>query len=528
MAWVPSRATQIQTVTLNTPLSPSPVLAQLRLDLAVLQKPGMPVSPAAFANISAILQVPSVALAAAGPAAVTAASGGAQVKAQTDALARVELAQQVLGKFDADTFAKLPSGEQQLALDALWDNWTAKGLVGSPKSKSEPLAAFDAAISDGVNDKKLTAANKSIFLGAGVLGYPLSDSVWLAHTRIRDAIDDNMLRYPANQKWHTADGTPEFLGTTKEGQETLDAWGRAVDYSRLILKQVEAGSKNLPKSAEIPPEAAAGFARLAAELKAKGDAEALAYLRDQDPTFVAFLLDARKPGYYLYNGSDSIVARIMATKAAGALGIRRLDQKDGAVHASTYFYRPKRVAERAAAVSAGEASSDAASYRDAMKPYAARLAALASKLPAGSGSAQGFGFVEAQFLDASALESAANKLETYGAKQGFSRYDLPITAGTVRGRRGQGYGALSDAQWRGLVALHDASPLLKAAAEDTPLRVVSQAYETRGQLIAKNKTGGLTVQLFVLDRLAELESDPAARGSFLRFLAAAAAGALAP
>src|ERR1019366_4359083 len=119
------------------------------------------------------------------------------------------------------------------------------------------------------------------------------------------------------------------LGTTKEAQSLVDTWGGATDYGKQIVTAVKEGKSEFPKSAVVSPAAADVFAAVARELKESKDDAALAYLSGQDPTFSAFLLDAKKPGYYLYNGDKSVVARIMATKAASALGVRRIDKPDG-------------------------------------------------------------------------------------------------------------------------------------------------------------------------------------------------------
>lgn len=554
LARAPARAADIQVVpNLGAPIAPLPALTQLRLDLAALQAPAAAsLSPAAFANLSVIAraEVPAPAAAAPlaaapGPAAASlpAASAAASAVAvvPTDALRRVALAQQVLGQFEPGAFAKLPEGEQRRALDGLWDHWKAQGLVGggaappsAPARGETALRTFDALVIEGVDDKALTSANKSIFLGVGVLGYPLEDALWLAHTRIRDAIDENALHYPAGQRWRTDDGTPEFLGTTAEGQELVDAWGRAVEYGRQLLKQAQAGAAALPASAEFSREAAAGLAAVAAELARKGDAEALRYLRDDDPTFLAFLLDARKPGYYLYNGDGSVVARVMATDAAKALGLRRVEHGDtGAVHRSLYFYRPRRVAERVAKVAHGTATSEVAPVRDRLASYLPRLEAAARALPPDAPGPPAYEFVDPRLLPASALDSEANALASYGdAAKTFSRYDLPVTAGTVRTLRAEGrrYGALDEGRWDALVSLYDACPALAAAAPETSLRVVSQPYQTRGRLIAPAKAPerGALINVFLLDRLASLRGDPAARAELLRFSAAALQASLAP
>ena len=144
---------------------------------------------------------------------------------------------------------------------------------------------------------------------------------------------------------------------------------------------MKAAAKAPPKSTAASPEAAAAFIALARELKENKDDAALDYLSGQDPTFMAFLLDARKPGYYLYNGDQSIVARIMNAKAAAGLGVRRIDKKEGdRVVASTYFYRPARVAERLDAIGKRKMAPYDDDARRRLAEYGARIAPLAARL----------------------------------------------------------------------------------------------------------------------------------------------------
>ncbi len=372
----PILAGEIRTVPpLAEPVSAvTPVLSQLRLDLAALQSsavlPQLPVSvlttPEAFAGLQK---------------AVDDASRLKAPEIQTDALRRVELAQQVLGRFDPNEFAKLPEAQQESTLSKLWTGWKDRGLVDAG-TQNDPGGTLDRLIVAGVEDRALTSANKSSFLAVGVLGYPLADSLWLMRTRIGDALEENTLNYPRGQRWHTDDHTPEFLGTTREAQSLVDTWGGATDFGRQIVAAVKEGKSEFPKSAVVSPAAASAFAAVARELKENKDDAALAYLSGQDPTFSAFLLDAKKPGYYLYNGDKSVVARIMATKAASALGVRRINKPDGdKVHASTYFYRPARVAQRLASMEKLKVDSYDDDARKRLAEYGRRAAALAGQLP---------------------------------------------------------------------------------------------------------------------------------------------------
>lgn len=361
-----SRATQIEPIpALSEPVSAiSPVVTQLRADLISLQAPvqvpdlaptAVLATPSAFATLQRALDE---------------ASRPQTRKAEFDALRRVELAQTLLRRLDPEKFASLPANEQGATLERIWSGWKDRGLIADAAGDADPAGALDRLIVAGVEDRALTSANKSVFLAAGVLGYPLEDALWLQRTRISDALDENKLHYPSGQKWHTADHTPEFLGATQEGQRLVDLWGAAAERAKELVKG------GAPKTAVEK-----SFAGLVAELRAAGDEKALAYLSGEDPTFTAFLLDARKPGYFLYNGDGSIVARIMSAKAARALGVRRLDKPDGdAVHASTYFYRPARVAERLREVGGQTVGPHDQDARERIAEYARRAAALAARL----------------------------------------------------------------------------------------------------------------------------------------------------
>lgn len=358
---VSARAGVIEVPRLSAPLNAPPALATLAADLAILNPTaGVPLLPA-----SLVAMTPA---SWGGLQTALAAPVAAELKA-TPAARRVEFARETLGRFEPEAFAKLPDGDKDALLEELWDGWKARGLAGEPD-------AFGQAVLAAVDDKALTSAGKSVFLGSVVLGYPLNEALWLARTRIGDALDENSLTYPRGQRWTDPSGTPEFLGTTKAAQELLDAWGRAVDHSRRVAALALAGEP-LPQHPEISAEATAGFAALVRELSAKGDEAALKYLKEEDPTFIAFLLDARKPGYYLYNGDKGVVGRILATKAAKTLGLRRVEHPDPGLanYSSTYLYRPKRVLERLDRVIADEAAGEDA-IREALSGHRRRLAGL--------------------------------------------------------------------------------------------------------------------------------------------------------
>lgn len=359
----------------------TPILGQLRLDLAALTSQ----SPAALPSLPALPA--SVLTSPEGFAglqkAVDAAARSPVPEMQTDALRRVEVARQVLGRFDPNQFSKLPQADQEASLSKLWEGWKDRGLVSDPGAAADPGAALDRMIVAGVEDHALTSANKSVFLAVGVLGYPLEDSLWLLRNRIGDALEENSLNYPRGQRWANSDGTPEFLGTTKEAQALVNKWGTATDSGRQIVALIKEGKHELPKSDAVSPAAAQAFAAVVRELHDKKDDEALAYLSGQDPTFSAFLLDAGKPGYYLYNGDQSVVGRILGTKAAAALGVRRIDKADGdKVHASTYFYRPARVAERLTQMDGLKVQAYDDDARRRLVEYGRRAAALARRIEA--------------------------------------------------------------------------------------------------------------------------------------------------
>jgi hypothetical protein len=65
-----------------------------------------------------------------------------------------------------------------------------------------------------------------------------------------------------------------------------------------------------------------------------------------------------------------------------ALGIRKIEKREGHVQASTYYYRPERVARRLLEASArpGEAGDEDARRR--LGEYGARAALLAARLAA--------------------------------------------------------------------------------------------------------------------------------------------------
>ncbi len=498
---------------LNVSLAPTPVVLQLQLDLAALN-PGVALPALApstlLSNISAAAQMPPASAAQVQPA---------------NARLRVQLAQQVLGRYEPGKFAKLTEGERDAALAELWDGWRARGLIEEPESPADRL------VLEGVDDKSLTSANKSIFLGVAVLGYPLEDALWLARTRISDALEENTLQYPEGQRWMTADHTPEFLGVSKRAQELVDAWGAAAAYAKQIIAQVRAGSNILPQSAAASPAAAAEFAGLAAELLARGDREALAYLAGADPTVTAFLRDARKPGYYLYNGDASVVGRILKTDAAARLGLRRVRHLDASLPgaSATYLYRPARVVERLREIQDEPGGPDSEETKARLAAYTERLAPLASTAHTVHTTSP-FTFAEASSLPGSALETPENRLSSYKNAAGPTfRYDLSLPASSLRVRlaAGERPAALDEARWKALARLFKASTSL--AKFEGEVRLVSEAYQTRGRLVAPSGDGrGVLVQLFVLDELARLErEEPAKLPAFVRFAAAALDGASA-
>ncbi len=357
--------------TITSPLTPSPVIAQLALDMSALSPSGavptlvgapLSPSPSAWANMSFLVKgVPAAAV----PESVKPSLGAKPAAAE-----RLAFAQNVLGRFEPAKFAEMSDAERDAKLEELWDGWKARGLVpGGPD-------ALDRAILAAVEDKELTSASKSTFLGVAVLGYPLQDSLWLQRTRIDDALDENALHYPAGQQWMDRSGTPEFLGTTKRAQELVNAWGAATEHGKAVVAAVRAGTP-IPKTDAVPKRASAAFARLAEELKAAGDEEALAYLSGQDPTFSAFLLDARKPGYYLYNGDKGVIARIMKAKAAADMGIRRVEHPvPGLTISSSYFYRPRRVVERLKELDGEPGGEHSSREKELLQSYIPKLSPL--------------------------------------------------------------------------------------------------------------------------------------------------------
>jgi len=531
------------------PLSAPPALAQLRADLAALSVPAtlalppsaLSLSPQAWTNIRALAApAPEAPAAVAGtpaesaPAAPAPLAGGdapgapgapAGVEA---ARARLAVAGEVLGRFDPAAFAALPDARRAAALDALWDGWRRRGLVAEPAASGAADAGrrLDALILEGVDDRALTSANKSIFLGVGVLGYPLEDALWLARTRIRDAIDENSLHYPEGQRWKTDDGTPEFLGVSARAQGLVDDWGAAAALGAQIVRQVSAGSRELPKSAAATPEAAADFARVAADLVRAGDREALDYLSGRDPTFSAFLLDVRKPGYYLYNGDGGVVDRILATPSGARLGLRRVAHGDGgSVVASSYFYRPARVVERLREA-AREVSDHSADARARLAAYAERAAPLAARSEPPREAAAPYSFVEPEFLPGSALESAANAMSP--RYKSAERSDIPLPLSVIRARlaSGEPHPLIKAARWHALELVLRASSALAAAPETQPIRFVASPWQTRGRLVAKASDGSVMLQVAALDDVARLEGDPPRLARELRFLSAALEAAL--
>ena len=524
----------------ETPLAPTPVVMQLALDMASVSpggpasltlSPALPVTPAVWANLSAVTQgvtpaAPAIPALAAAPAGRAVAPAGVvapfKPALETGALARLQIAQDLLGRYEPGAFAKLDAAGRDAALAALWDGWKAKGLVAEPGGPE----AVDALVLAGVDDKALTAANKSVFLGVAMLGYPLQDALWLARTRIRDAIEENTLRYPEGQKWHTADHTPEFLGVSPQAQGFVDAWGAATSYAKQIVAQVKAGSTVLPRSAAASPAAAAAFARVVAELKAHGDGEAVAYLAGQDPTFTAFLLDARKPGYYLYNGDGSVVARIMETKAARALGIRRvLHPVDGLNVSSTYFYRPRRVLDRLREIHDEPGGPHSDNEKALLAAYEKKLEPLVGG-PSVDAPPAPYSFADPDSLPGSALDSPKNALSSY-PQTAATRWDLPLPAASLRARFASGdrHPSLDEARWKALGLLLKAS---KLSSWDGDARFVSERWQTRDRLVAPSKDGkSVLLQLALLDEIDRLSrGDKKTLASFLRFAGAAVDGAL--
>lgn len=521
----PARAAVTTVPALEVPVVPTPVVAQLALDLSVVSPTGAvptlatlptPITPALWSNLTIAAKgaTPSVSLPTVAKPSVAAAA------VRTDALKRIEVAQSLLGHYEPGAFEKLEPAERDAALAALWDGWKAKGLVEGGN------APVDELVLAGVDDKRLTAANKSVFLGVAVLGYPLEDALWLSRTRIQDAIDENTLRYPSGQKWHTADHTPEFLGISKQSQGFVDAWGDATAYAKQIVAQVRAGSKVLPKSAAATPEAAAAFARVAEELRANGDEEALEYLTGRDPTFSAFLLDARKPGYYLYNGDGGVIGRIMRTEAAGGLGVRRvLHPVEGLDLSSTYFYRPRRVLDRLRELETEPGGPHSDETKALLKEYEAKLAPLVGAAP--KGSVDGFVFAAPETLEGAAGDSPLNALSAY-PPTAERRWDLPLPASSLyaRVKRGEPHPTFDAPRWKALVRLLRASKRL--ASWDGDVRFVSERWQTKDRLVSGSSDGrSVLVQLALLDEVDRRSREaPKTLASFLRFAGAALDGAV--
>ncbi|MDE2510580.1 MAG: hypothetical protein KGL74_05615, partial [Elusimicrobia bacterium] len=321
-------------------------------------------------------------------------------------------------------------------------------------------------------------------------------------------------------------GTPEFLGQSPGAQKLVDDWGAATSLGAQIVRQIEAGSKELPKSAAAAPEAVAAFADIAADLVKAGDTESLDYLTGRDPTFSAFLLDVRKPGYYLYNGDSGAVARILATPAAGRLGLRRVEHGDqGSVVASSYIYRPARVAERLREAAHETTTNDTADIRRRLQAYADRAVPLAetARRPA----AAAYTFIEPQFLVGAALDSLANVMPSQASRAG--RGDIPLPLGTIRGRlaSGERHPLVDEARWNALASVLESEPALAAVPDAKVLRFVTEAWQTHGKFIARVKDGsGAMIQVSALARLATLKPGSDEWKRERRFLSAALQAAL--
>lgn len=382
--------------------APAPVvLAQIRLDASAMGAPGA-VERATLPR-EGLLRLESLAAAAAVPAdaRLMAADEARAEPGRTDAppaARRLALAGETLGRFDAAAFARLPLVEQERHLARLWDQWEAHGLVSGASSREEVLAEMESVIAAAVAGDEglvLAGSNKSASLGAGVLGYPLQAAMVMRRERIGDSLEYNALRYPAGQEWVNAHGTPEVLAPRgmdwddgrnghEETQALVDLWGRAVEHARAVLSAVEAGDP-VPESPDVAPAATAAFARLVRRLRDGGsprDRAALRYLHDRDPTFVAFLLDANKPGYYPYNAEDPVVNHVVAAANGLGFGLRRHEQPEGrTMSRAVYFYRPRRVAERFYRL-AYQNAEDPESVQAAalLRPYADRLMSLADGL----------------------------------------------------------------------------------------------------------------------------------------------------
>lgn len=501
-----ARAGVVEIPALSVPLAPTPVVAQLKLDLNALS-PAVAIPVLTPSALVAQLNAAPVPL----PAAAKTEAVPAAAKPE---VLRVQAAKELL----PSNFSELPPAARDEALEKLWDGWKSRGLVES---------SADSVVLAGVDDRQLTSANKSVFLGAAVLGYPLADSLWLQRTRIGDALDENSLRYPSGQRWHNESGTPEFLGISPEAQPLVDAWGAATEQGRRIVAQVRAGSKILPESGVVDRRASAAFGRIALELKDKGDAEALDYLSGKDPTFSAFLLDVRKPGYYLYNADAGAIGRILATKAAAALGLRRVEHPDPSLPGSgaIYLYRPARVLERLRELAVSPVEKYDEPARARLAAYAERLAPHAGAAPRGT--LAPFEFAAADGLAGAALATDRNKLSSYKpAADAYRRWDLPLTLPLLRPRleKNEPHGSFDAARWDALSALYRASARMKTSGAD--FRLVSDPYLTRGALVAPSKDG-VAVNMLLLDEIARLKREDAeALPGFLRFAAAAVDGAL--
>jgi hypothetical protein len=274
---------------LQLPISPVPALTQLRLDVA-LAAGGALLSP----NLQ--LLVAPVARPSPVPGALPVAEGS---PLQIDALHRLEIAQQLLSRYEPEKFAQMSDVEREEVLAEVWDGWRQKSLT-------DDGAAADKIILEGISDKRLTMADKNVFLSAGFLGYP----------------------------------------SEKEA--------RAADYAARIARHVKAGQIGLPVSLFFSPDSAMAFADLVKELLETDDFAAVGYLTSGDPALAAFLLDASKPGHHLHDADERLVSRILRTRAVKNMGLRTLKKpdEDSPNLFATYVYRPHRVAQRLSSISA--------------------------------------------------------------------------------------------------------------------------------------------------------------------------------
>ncbi|MBI3288527.1 MAG: hypothetical protein HYZ74_03305 [Elusimicrobia bacterium] len=521
VAWCGGAHAAIKAVPpLNTPLAPTPVVRQLQADLAVihagaipeLAPSALPLTPSAWSNIRLVAAQP-----------VLDARGA--VAGPSGALRRIQLAQEVLGGYDPASFEALAPDERNAALARLWDGWRTRGLLTADVSQEAAGSPADRLVLEGVRDAELTSANKSIFLGVAILGYPLEDALWLTRTNIHTAHEENTLRYPQDQPWLNPAGTPEFLGVSRHAQPLLDDWAAAVEHGRGIIAQVRTGSTKLPKSAKITPQASAAFANLVRELLDKKDFEAVAYLRNNDPTLLAFLLDARKPGYYQYNGSGPIIKRLFETSTAGRMGLSRVDKPDAFLGTpETYLYRPQRVLTRLREIEREPATRDTREAKARLTSYIERLAPLIK--PAPRISAAPYSFVEPQFLAGSALRSPSNFLLKLPPRPtAYPRYNPTLR---VRLDAAERPPELDAQRWRALQKLiAKTGKSLKPGAE---IRLATESWQTQGGLIAPAEDAAAAVMnLSVLDEILRLEKRaPDRLPDFLRFAAAAVEGALLP